>query len=126
MQEKNSQNDSFSYRLKIAIKSSGLKQKEIAKRMGVSEITISRYCAGTQAPSTANLQMLSSILNVPLSSLVDNTPIAPILTSPLVLAPKTIESDQIDWKSRALAAEERLQRIETILHELFAFARIGQ
>lgn len=32
MQEKFSQNDAFSYRLKVAIKASGLKQKEIAKK----------------------------------------------------------------------------------------------
>lgn len=37
-----------------------------------------------------------------------------------------LPEDHINWKRRALAAEERLQRIETILHELFAFARIGQ
>lgn len=125
MQDKFSQNDIFSYRLKTAIKSSGLKQKEIAKRMGVSEITISRYCAGTQAPSTANLHLLSSILNVPISALVDNPTTTHIPTAPSP-ASATTSLEQVDWKRRALAAEERLQRIETILHELFAFARIGQ
>lgn len=35
-------------------------------------------------------------------------------------------TDNIDWKQRALNAEERIARLETILKELFAFARIGQ
>lgn len=35
MQEKFSQNDAFSYRLKVAIKASGLKQKEIAKNRSI-------------------------------------------------------------------------------------------
>lgn len=131
MQEKSSFNVTFSYRLKQAISASGLKQKEIAKRIGVSEITISRYCKGTQTPTNANLSALADVLNVPLSTLVDT----PTTTTTIEQVAPTITTDETasqscdnceTWKRRALAAEERLQRIETILRELFAFARIGQ
>ncbi len=30
-----------------------------------------------------------------------------------------------EWKKRALVAEEKMQRLENILKELFAFAKIG-
>lgn len=128
MQEKFSPNDTFSYRLKVAIKASGLKQKEIARKIGVSEITISRYCAGTQAPNATNIQELARVLGVPLSTLVDKSPLLPITPQPAhELSPDNpTPTEEVEyWKSRAEQAEEKLQRIETILKELFAFARIG-
>jgi len=128
MQEKFSQNDTFSYRLKVAIKASGLKQKEIAKKIGVSEITISRYCAGTQVPNSANIQELARVLGVPLSSLIDKSPLMSITppSTPDIIPAYTSPTEEVEyWKNRAEQAEEKLQRIETILKELFAFARIG-
>ena len=125
-QEKNHLNDDFSSRLKQAIINSGLKQKELAKRIGVSEITISRYCKGTQSPIRGNIFLLASALNVTPSWLEygdKEQNLSDIEPSP---ADNLLPEEHINWKRRALAAEERLQRIETILREIFAFARIGQ
>ena len=124
-QEKNSREDNFSSRLSLAISSSGLKQKELAKMVGVAEITISRYKNGTQTPNNATLNMLASVLNVSPAWLSCGEEAA---QSGNIVAPttKSALSDNIDWKQRALNAEERLARLENILNELFAFARIGQ
>ena len=124
-QEKNSLPDNFSSRLTWAISSSGLKQKELAKIVGVAEITISRYKSGVQTPNNATLNMLASVLNVSPEWL--STGKAPMQPENIV-ATTTIDTptDNIDWKQRALNAEERLERLENILKELFAFARIGQ
>lgn len=65
MQEKTSQNDS--YRLKRSIADSDLKQKELAKRIGVSEITISRYCAGMQVPALGKLAAIARELARPVA-----------------------------------------------------------
>lgn len=129
MQEKNSSADIFSLRLKKAIKASGLKQKELAKRIGVSEITMSRYCAGTQKPTHGNLALLATALNVPISSLIDKDSF-PITPNP-EFSPTPSDDNDTDaspltqqWKNRALAAEQKLQHIENIIHELFTFAKI--
>lgn len=121
MQEKNTQDVNFPTRLKEAIKSSGLKQKDLAKRIGVSEITLSRYCAGTQTPTNGNLRLLAAEIGVSVAYLLGESDIVPI-------KPDLTQDDngEINWKRRALEAEERLMRLETILRELFAFARIGE
>ena len=121
MQEKKSFGVNFSSRLKGAIKSSGLKQKDLARRIGVSEITLSRYCAGTQTPTNSNLRLLAAEIGVSVAYLLgesDIVPIKPDLTRN--------DNEEINWKRRAIEAEERLMRLETILRELFAFARIGE
>ncbi len=63
-QDKNSRVDNFSSRLSRAISASGLKQKELAKIVGIAEITLSRYKSGVQVPNKATLNMLASVLNV--------------------------------------------------------------
>lgn len=125
-QEKNELKANFSSRIKEAIAASGLKQKELAKRIGISEITLSRYVSGTQEPSRGYLFLLASHLNVAPSWLAgdDNEELAKEVKDKL--DDNQLPEDNTNWKRRALAAEERLQRIETILRELFAFARIGQ
>lgn len=124
-QEKNSRLDDFSSRLTWAISSSELKQKELAKIVGVAEITISRYKSGVQMPNKATLNMLASVLNVSPEWL--STGEEPVQQENIVAATtNTTPTDNIDWKQRALNAEERLARLENILKELFAFARIGQ
>lgn len=124
-QDKNSRVDNFSSRLSQAISSSGLKQKELAKMVGVAEITLSRYKSGAQSPNNATLNMLASVLNVSPAWL--STGEEPVQQENIVAATtNTPPTDSIVWKQRALNAEERLARLENILKELFAFARIGQ
>ena len=52
------------------LKSKGVKQNWIAKKLGVSEVTVSNWCQGKSEPSKKNLSKLSTILEVPLSELV--------------------------------------------------------
>lgn len=124
-QDRNSRLDNFSSRLSHVISSSKLKQKDLAKLVGVAEITISRYKSGAQTPNNATLNMLASVLNVSPAWLSSGK--EPTQPENIVATTTTDTSaDNTDWKQRALNAEERLARLETILKELFAFARIGQ
>lgn len=48
-------------------------------------------------------------------------------STPDIIPACTSPTEEVEYrKNRAEQAEEKLQRIETILKELFAFARIGQ
>ena len=124
MQEINESNETFSNRLRSAIRRSGMKQKELARRIKVSEITMSRYCSGAQQPKMDVIQDMASILNTSVQWLLSGGQITP--PPPENSSLDTPQPAPEDWKSRALIAEERLSRIETILHELFAFAKIGK
>lgn len=120
MQEKNEEKDNLSYRLREAIRKSGKKQKDIASCINVTEVTLSRYCSGSIYPRRKKLNELAEILNVSEQWLLCGEEAAESAGA------ITDEKNNFDWKSRALAAEERLERIEKILNELFAFARIGK
>ncbi|MCC8091919.1 helix-turn-helix domain-containing protein [Akkermansia sp.] len=124
MQEINESNETFSNRLRSAIRRSGMKQKELARRIKVSEITMSRYCSGAQQPKMDVIQDMASILNTSVQWLLSGVQITP--PPPENSSLDTPQPAPEDWKRRALIAEERLSRIETILHELFAFAKIGK
>jgi len=101
-----------------------MKQKELARRIKVSEITMSRYCSGAQQPKMDVIQDMAAILNTSVQWLISGGQIIPPAPecSSLVSPQPTAE----DWQRRALVAEEKLERIETILQELFAFAKIGK
>ena len=89
---------------------------------------MSRYCSGVQKPPMDVIASISRILNVSVNWLLNGgAHVPPTATSGLTPGktapvPPTPE----DWQRRALIAEERLARLETILKELFAFARLGQ
>lgn len=123
MQEKIYHDAKFSARLKEAIQASGLTQRELAAKVGVSEVTVSRYVSGTQVPSRGVLFMLATHLNIAPSYLLgddaDEQSIAAAIQDDNSL-PETHDN----WKQRALAAEQKLQHLETIIHELFTFAKI--
>ena len=57
--------------LKELLKAKGLKQKWLANKMGVSEVTVSNWCAGKSVPKKAHLQKLSELLEVPIKSIVN-------------------------------------------------------
>ncbi|WP_088323655.1 helix-turn-helix domain-containing protein [Polaribacter tangerinus] len=50
--------------LKEVFKSKGIKQKFLASKMGVSEVTLSNWVTGKTSPSKKNLEKLSDILDV--------------------------------------------------------------
>ena len=56
--------------LKELLKSKGVKQKWLAMRIGVSEVTMCNWVKEKSTPSKKNLEKLSEILNVQLKDLV--------------------------------------------------------
>lgn len=57
--------------LKELLNSKGLKQKWLANKMGVSEVTVSSWCAGKSMPRKEHLQKLSELLDVPLKTIAN-------------------------------------------------------
>jgi len=57
--------------LKELLKSKGLKQNWLASKIGVSEVTVSNWCAGKSVPKKAHLQKISELLDVPLKTIVN-------------------------------------------------------
>jgi transcriptional regulator with XRE-family HTH domain len=55
--------------LKDLIKSRGIKQKWLASKLGVSEVTVSNWCSGKTLPTNDNFSRLSSILEVEINVL---------------------------------------------------------
>jgi len=57
--------------LKELLKSKGIKQKWLADKMGVSEVTVSKWCSEKSIPHKAHLQKLSELLDVPVKAIVN-------------------------------------------------------
>jgi len=57
--------------LKELLKSKGIKQKWLAQKIGVSEVTISNWCNGKSFPKKEHLQKLSELLDVPVKEIVN-------------------------------------------------------
>jgi ribosome-binding protein aMBF1 (putative translation factor) len=51
------------------IKTRGIKQKWLAAKIGVSEVTVSNWCSGNTMPNNEHLKKLSTILDVDLNVL---------------------------------------------------------
>ena len=49
----------------------GMKQTELASRVGCSQAMISHYISGTRTPSLAKLVNIAAVLGVPLDELVE-------------------------------------------------------
>jgi transcriptional regulator with XRE-family HTH domain len=56
--------------LKQLLNSKGLKQKWLANKIGVSEVTVSSWCSGKSVPHKAHLQKISELLEVPLKTII--------------------------------------------------------
>jgi transcriptional regulator with XRE-family HTH domain len=57
--------------LKELLKSKGIKQKWIANKMGVSEVTVSNWCSAKSVPKKEHLQKLSELLEIPIKTIVN-------------------------------------------------------
>ncbi|HOZ14237.1 MAG TPA: helix-turn-helix transcriptional regulator [Tenuifilaceae bacterium] len=57
--------------LKELLKTKGIKQKWLANKMGVSEITVSNWCSGKSNPNKQHLQKLSVLLEVSTKTIVN-------------------------------------------------------
>jgi len=57
--------------LKEILKSKGVKQKWVAFRLGVSDVTVSNWIKGKNEPSKKHLVKLSDLLGIPLKDLMN-------------------------------------------------------
>ena len=57
--------------LKELLKLKGVKQKWLANKIGVSEVTVSNWVKEKTLPSDKNYQKISEVLNVPLKDLMN-------------------------------------------------------
>jgi len=57
--------------LKELLISKGLKQKWLANKMGVSEVTVSSWCSGKSEPNKERIQKLSELLEVPVKTITN-------------------------------------------------------
>jgi len=55
--------------LKELLKSKGIKQKWLAKKLGVSEVTVSNWVKQKSTPKMVHLEKLSALLDVSLDQL---------------------------------------------------------
>lgn len=56
--------------LKELLKTKGVKQKWLASRLGVSEVTVSNWVKDKSIPSKKHIEKLSEMLNTPLKGLI--------------------------------------------------------
>ena len=57
--------------LKELLESKGIKQKWLASKIGVSEVTVSSWCSAKSVPKKAHLEKLSELLDVPVKTIVN-------------------------------------------------------
>ncbi|WP_341222000.1 helix-turn-helix transcriptional regulator [Polaribacter atrinae] len=57
--------------LKELLRSKGVKQKWLANKIGVSEVSVSNWVKGKSEPTLKNYQKISEILNIPLTELTN-------------------------------------------------------
>ena len=66
-------------KIKFYIKQSGMTNKAVCERAGISRTTLYEWCNGLKNPTETNLRKLSKIINAPISEISDlpqNTPIS--------------------------------------------------
>ncbi|WP_419066451.1 helix-turn-helix domain-containing protein [Akkermansia sp.] len=103
MQEKSLQLGQFSKRLKYAIKQKRITQRELAQRVNISPVTISRYMSSdVQTPGAWELYRIANALDVSMEWLLtgDNPP------------------NDTKWQQRAATAEAKLASFKLGLRNL--------
>lgn len=106
-------------RLNSLIRDKSLSQSELERITGIRQATISDYTKGKSIPSAERFFLLSRALGVSMDWLWTGA-------EPADSHHPAQSSEESTWKRRALDAEERLEHLEKILQELFAFAKIGK
>ena len=71
VQNKNT-SEIFCERLKRLLKSAGLSQKELAEKIGCTEVTVSRYIAGERVPKATIVVKIANALGVSVDYLIGN------------------------------------------------------
>jgi transcriptional regulator with XRE-family HTH domain len=108
--------------LRRIMRERGLAQIDLAKRLGVTEPTVSRWLSRRQGMPLSTLQRIGDALEVPLSAIL--VPGAPTEGDPVGLVRQLTEQQQrwVEWLERATSwrdeTADRLQRIEDAQTEL--------
>lgn len=104
----------FVSRLRELLDEKEITQKELSSRIGVSEVTVSRYLSGDRTPRTDVINSISNFFNVSADYLLGNSDIR----NPYKEAPEQNSNEDIDlWLSKTdgykeLPEEDRLKIIE--------------
>lgn len=105
MQDEILTNVSFSSRLKLAMRRSGLNQRELSIKAGVTTGSISLYVNDKRRPGADELLRLAKVLNTPMEWLLgENVDID--------------NCELCEWKQRALIAEEELSQLKKAIQIL--------
>lgn len=109
--------DSFRERFEQAIKNSGIKPIDIAKKTGISQATLSQYRSGYSKPKSSRLFLLARTLNVSPSWLMGvDTPYVTSDSLHLEFAQNVVQTVFIPaWLS--FAAEEKGLNLSKVLQE---------
>ena len=104
----------FVSRLRELLDEKEITQKELSSRIGVSEVTVSRYLSGDRTPRTDVINSISNFFNVSADYLLGNSDIR----NPYKEAPEQKTDEDIDlWLSKTdgykeLPEDDRLKIIE--------------
>lgn len=98
----------FVSRLRELLDEKEITQKELSSRIGVSEVTVSRYLSGDRTPRTDVINSISNFFNVSADYLLGNSDIR----NPYKEAPEKTDEDIDLWLSKTdgykeLPEEER-------------------
>ncbi len=66
----NNYNEIIGQRINAALALSNIKQKELAKELGVKDNVVSYWCSGKRTPNTEQIIKISKMLNIDRKSVV--------------------------------------------------------
>ena len=71
-------NETFKNRLAEKLKSKGMKQKDLADALGVSEVTVSRWLSGERNPSMGTVEKIANALETTPAYLLSENELQPV------------------------------------------------
>ena len=109
MQQEKHPNGNFSSRLRTALENKKMKQKELGKLTGLSNVAISRYLSGDRRPGGDELYRIASVLGINMEWLIAGTG----------------EGEKITyWQRRAESAERQLSELKKAVRVLLSVVAI--
>jgi transcriptional regulator with XRE-family HTH domain len=107
-------------RLRLALDTRGITQRELARKLGVTEGAISNYMSGLRTPGLIEIEAIARAIGMPPEELMGWHDRAAVAIAEGLAIHQSIP-EQIDhWRQRALAAEKQLALIQTKLKALLA------
>ncbi len=106
----------FGERLKNAREASGMSRKQMAGRLGVKSATIGRWESGKEVPRANRLQMIASLLNVPLLWLLAGSQQVPVHGAGLD-AEELLQHKLAEVNSRMRDLQNSLDDLNTLIRD---------